>query len=288
MQNLAAAGLNISYSFLGEPAGYDINQRLIEYNSQSTHWRASVVGVLNTLLVAFLGCLMATIFGVFAGILRLSNNWIVAKIMAVYVEIFPRQSDFAIRTFGMPGGAGFLGVCFGHLITANSPATQTENPTNWKSVLWHEFCHAVTLGKTNNRMPRWLSEGISVYEERQRSPNSGEQMSPVYRKMILSSDLTPVSNLSAAFLQAKSPIHLQFAYYESSLVIEYLMEKHGIDTLKKILVDLGAGIPINETLQRHFRLLVELRGEALAINSVKKALRDSGRACARGRASDGG
>ena len=88
MQNLTAAGLNISYSFLGEPAGYDINQRLIEYNSQSTHWRASVVGVLNTLLVAFLGCVMATIFGVFAGILRLSNNWIVAKIMAVYVEIF--------------------------------------------------------------------------------------------------------------------------------------------------------------------------------------------------------
>ena len=88
MQNLAAAGLNISYSFLGEPAGYDINQRLIEYNSQSTHWRASVVGVLNTLLVAVLGCLMATIFGVIAGVLRLSNNWIVAKIMAVYVEIF--------------------------------------------------------------------------------------------------------------------------------------------------------------------------------------------------------
>lgn len=88
MQNLAAAGLNISYSFLGEPAGYDINQRLIEYNSQSTHWRASVVGVLNTLLVAVLGCLMATLFGVIAGVLRLSNNWIVAKIMAVYVEIF--------------------------------------------------------------------------------------------------------------------------------------------------------------------------------------------------------
>ncbi len=88
MQNLAAAGLNISYSFLGEPAGYDINQRLVEYNSQSTHWRASVVGVLNTLLVAVLGCLMATIFGVIAGVLRLSNNWIVAKIMAVYVEIF--------------------------------------------------------------------------------------------------------------------------------------------------------------------------------------------------------
>ena len=88
IENLAAAGLNISYSFLGEPAGYDINQRLIEYNSQSTHLRASIVGVLNTLLVAFLGCIAATFFGVTAGILRLSNNWIVAKLMMIYVEIF--------------------------------------------------------------------------------------------------------------------------------------------------------------------------------------------------------
>ena len=88
LENLAAAGLNISYSFLGEPAGYDINQRLIEYNSQSTHLRASIVGVLNTLLVAFLGCIAATFFGVTAGILRLSNNWIVAKLMMMYVEIF--------------------------------------------------------------------------------------------------------------------------------------------------------------------------------------------------------
>jgi len=88
LENLASAGLNISYSFLGEASGYDINQRLIEYNSQSTHLRAAFVGVLNTLLVAFLGCIMATVFGVTAGILRLSNNWIVAKLMMIYVEIF--------------------------------------------------------------------------------------------------------------------------------------------------------------------------------------------------------
>ena len=87
-QNLTAKGLNISYQFLKVPAGYDINQRLIEYTSQSTHLRASMVGVLNTLLVAFLGCIMATVIGVFAGILRLSNNWIVAKLMAIYVEVF--------------------------------------------------------------------------------------------------------------------------------------------------------------------------------------------------------
>ena len=88
VQNLAAAGLNISYNFLGTPAGYDINQRLVEYNSQSTHLRAAFVGVLNTLLVAFLGCITATVLGITAGILRLSNNWIVSKLMGVYVEIF--------------------------------------------------------------------------------------------------------------------------------------------------------------------------------------------------------
>ena len=88
VRNLQAAGLNISFGFLGDPAGYDINQRLIEYSKDSTHWRASVVGVLNTLLVAVVGCFFATIIGVVVGVLRLSNNWIVSRLMSVYVEIF--------------------------------------------------------------------------------------------------------------------------------------------------------------------------------------------------------
>ncbi|WP_461506495.1 tetratricopeptide repeat protein [Rhodopirellula baltica] len=169
----------------------------------------------------------------------------------ILVEIFPHQNDFAIRTFGLPGGAGYLGVCFGRVITANSPASQGERPSNWKSVLWHEFCHVVTLEKTNNRMPRWLSEGISVYEERQRNPSWGEKMSPQYRSMLLSDDLTPVSDLSAAFLSPPSAIALQFAYYESSLVIEFLIEQHGHDALLAVLDDLSAGIPINDALTRH-------------------------------------
>jgi len=88
VRNLAEAGLNISYSFLYVPAGYDINQTLIDYNSQSTNLRAAVVGILNTLLVAFLACVTATILGVIAGVARLSNNWLVSKMMSVYVEIF--------------------------------------------------------------------------------------------------------------------------------------------------------------------------------------------------------
>ncbi len=169
----------------------------------------------------------------------------------IVVEMFPRQEDFAIRTFGLPGGAGFLGVCFGTVITANSPASQTQTPASWEATLWHEFCHVVTLQKTKNKMPRWLSEGISVYEERKADPTWGQSINPRYRQMMLGDELTPVSELSGAFLSPKSPLHLQFAYFESSLVVEYLVEEHGIETLKRLLVDLGAGMPINEALARH-------------------------------------
>ena len=63
------------------------------------------------------------------------------------VDIFPEQKDFAVRTFGMPDNPGYLGVCFGSVITANSPASQAPNPANWEDVLWHEFCHVVTLDR---------------------------------------------------------------------------------------------------------------------------------------------
>ncbi|WP_419193999.1 tetratricopeptide repeat protein [Novipirellula herctigrandis] len=169
----------------------------------------------------------------------------------IVVEIFPEQKDFAIRTFGLPGGAGFLGVCFGRVITANSPASQGERPANWKSVLWHEFCHVVTLEKTNNRMPRWLSEGISVYEERCQNKAWGESMTATYRTMLLDDNLTPVSGLSAAFLSPPSPIHLQFAYYQSSLVVEFLVERHGVDSLKGLLDDLGDGLLIHDAISRN-------------------------------------
>ena len=180
------------------------------------------------------------------------------------VEIFPEQKDFAVRTFGMPDNPGYLGVCFGPVITANSPASQAPNPANWESVLWHEFCHVITLTATKNRMPRWLSEGISVYEERRANPTWGEKMDLAYREMILEGDLTPIGKLSGAFLTPKTPQHLQFAYYESSLVVEYLVEKFGIESLKKILGDLRDGKKINDVIAAHTAPLPELEKEFAA------------------------
>ncbi len=86
ISNLEALGKEFGFGFLGETASYDINQRLIEYSSRSTHARAAVVGILNTLLIAVLGCILATVIGVVAGILRLSKNWLIARLMTVYIE----------------------------------------------------------------------------------------------------------------------------------------------------------------------------------------------------------
>ena len=88
LKNLALLGKDVSFNFLFLRAVYDINQRLIPYSSDSTHGRAAVVGILNTLLVAFVGCVIATILGLFVGILRLSKNWLVAKLMSAYIEGF--------------------------------------------------------------------------------------------------------------------------------------------------------------------------------------------------------
>ena len=116
VQNLAALGKDFNFGFLWQRSGYDINQRLISYSNDSTHGRAALVGILNTLLVAFLGCVTATLLGVIMGVLRLSSNWLVARLASVYVEMFRNVpvllwilALLAIITDTFPAPAAFRG-----------------------------------------------------------------------------------------------------------------------------------------------------------------------------------
>ena len=169
----------------------------------------------------------------------------------VIVEIYSRQDDFAVRTFGLPDVAGFLGVCFGSVVTANSPASRRDSPSSWESVLWHEFCHVITLQKTGNRIPRWLSEGISVYEERLRDPRWGQKMTPAFRQRIEQGKAVPIAKLSSAFLNAESGEDLNYAYFQSSLAAEYIATVHGLPALNAVLTDLNNGLAVNDALERH-------------------------------------
>lgn len=84
--NLAALGKEFGFGFMATSSSYDINQQPIDYTSRDSHSRAAVIGMLNTLIVAVVGCFLATIFGVLAGVARLSKNWILRNLMTVYVE----------------------------------------------------------------------------------------------------------------------------------------------------------------------------------------------------------
>jgi tetratricopeptide (TPR) repeat protein len=195
-------------------------------------------------------------------LLRKAKQELVAKYKVelaqpTIVEIFSDEKDFAVRTFGLPDVPGFLGVCFGRVVTANSPATRST-PTNWESVLWHEFCHVITLQLTKNKMPRWLSEGISVYEEWQADPSWGMRLDASYRSMMLGEDLVPVGKLSGAFLAPKSPRHLQFAYLQSAYVVKYIVNQFGMENLRRVLGDLRNGVEINTALASHTAPLAKL------------------------------
>ena len=89
--NLREAGLSSGYGFLFDTANFDINQRLVDYASTSTYGQAFVIGALNTVLVAAMGVVAATVIGFVAGVLRLSNNFLVSRIVVVWVEFTPQR-----------------------------------------------------------------------------------------------------------------------------------------------------------------------------------------------------
>lgn len=86
LNNLELLGREAGYGFLLTPSNYDINQHLIEYSSRSSHLRATMVGLINTGLVAFCGIILATLIGFVAGVARLSSNFLVNRIVYVFVE----------------------------------------------------------------------------------------------------------------------------------------------------------------------------------------------------------
>ncbi|WP_320188315.1 amino acid ABC transporter permease [Agrobacterium rosae] len=103
VHNLQRANISSGFGFLNGRAGFDIGQSLIAYSNDSTFGRALVVGILNTLQVAFLGIITASIVGFIVGIARLSNNWLVSKLAQAYVEIFRNIPPLLVIFFWYKG-----------------------------------------------------------------------------------------------------------------------------------------------------------------------------------------
>jgi tetratricopeptide (TPR) repeat protein len=171
----------------------------------------------------------------------------------ISVEIFSDHNDFEVRTLGVPG-LGALGVCFGKVIAMDSPSARPTGEFNWGSTLWHEFTHVITLEVTDHRIPRWFSEGLSVYEERRARAGWGDNWSLENLKAISDGRFVKINDLDAAFIRPKRPDGVPIAYFQASQVCEFVDEKFGFDAILKMLALYKENAKTPDVLQRVLKL----------------------------------
>jgi tetratricopeptide (TPR) repeat protein len=152
----------------------------------------------------------------------------------ITIELFPNHEDFAVRTLGLPG-LGALGVCFGQVIAADSPSARPTGEFNWGSTLWHEYTHVITLQMTDYRIPRWFSEGLSVYEERKARPGWGDDWNPMFLRAFVAGRWHKIADLDGGFQHPRTPEDLGIAYFQASQVCEFIVDRFGFDSILRML-----------------------------------------------------
>ncbi len=152
----------------------------------------------------------------------------------IRLEMYPDHADFSVRTVGL-AGVGLLGVCFGPVVAMDSPAARERGAFNWGSTLWHELAHVFHLSMTDNRVPRWFSEGLSVYEEQTARPGWGADVDPEFLLAYLDDKLLPLSRLNNGFVRPTYPEQVQHAYFQASLVFEFIEQRWGFDSILDML-----------------------------------------------------
>lgn len=163
----------------------------------------------------------------------------------ILIEIFTKHDDFAVRNAGLPGMIGALGACFGHVVTMDSPKAR-PGEFQWEATLWHELAHVVTIQMSNQRVPRWLTEGISVYEEKRARPEWGREMDVEFALMLDHGETLKLKDLNAAF---QNPRTISLAYFQASLLVEHMVTAFGEAGLNKLLRAYGQGLDTDAALK---------------------------------------
>jgi tetratricopeptide (TPR) repeat protein len=152
----------------------------------------------------------------------------------IRIELYDRHADFSVRTVGL-AGLGALGVSFGPLLVMDAPEARPRGTFNVGSTAWHELAHTFTLGASNNRVPRWVSEGLSVLEERRTRGGWGARADISFVQALAGGTLLPVAELNDGFVRPDGPNRIGLSYYQASLVMEFLEEQHGIAGIRRLL-----------------------------------------------------
>ena len=165
----------------------------------------------------------------------------------VLIEIFPRHDDFAVRTLGLPGMIGALGACFGRVVTMDSPRARPPGDFNWQSTLWHEIAHVITLQMSRQRLPRWLSEGISTYEEKRADPAWARDQALEFADALNRGRVLPLRELNSGF---RRPDLISLSYFQASVLVEHLIDRYGEPALRTLIRAYGDGLETEAALER--------------------------------------
>jgi predicted Zn-dependent protease len=195
----------------------------------------------------------------------------------ILIEIFSRHDDFAVRTLGLPGLVGALGACFGRVVSMDSPRARPPGDFSWQATLWHELAHVFSLQLSEYRVPRWLTEGISVYEEHRKQPAWGRELTLEFAHLLSKGQTFGVKKLPEAF---KRPETLSLAYFEASLVVEHLVSLNGEGALRTLLLAYAEGAEDAEAFAKAFGRSVDEVDASFAAfideryGALKKAMAD--------------
>ena len=167
----------------------------------------------------------------------------------ILIEVFSKHDEFAVRTMGLRGLVGALGACFGRVIAMDSPRAVPGGGFSWQATLWHELAHVYTLQSSQYRVPRWLTEGISVFEEHRRQPAWGRELALEFAASLAKGENFGVKKLPDAF---KRPESLALAYFEASLLTEHLVALHGDQGLRTLLAAYAGGAKDADAFSKAF------------------------------------
>jgi hypothetical protein len=142
---------------------------------------------------------------------------------------------------------GALGACFGHVVTMDSPKARPPGTFSWEATLWHELTHVVTLQMSKQRIPRWLTEGISVYEEGRQRPEWGRDMEVTFARAMDKGKVLKLRDLNAGFTR---PDTISLAYYEASLLVDHIVTTRGQAALNSLVRSFADGIDSDAALKR--------------------------------------
>ena len=175
----------------------------------------------------------------------------------VRLEIYPRHSDFSVRTVGLTG-LGALGVSFGPVLAMDAPSSRARGEFNWGQTAWHELAHTFTLGSSDNRVPRWLSEGLSVAEERRSRPDWGFDVTPEFLRAYADSMLRPVSQMNEGFVKPRYEAETIFSYNLASTVCEMIESQYGQAAIVAMLRAYKDGLETPAVFEKVFKVKPEV------------------------------